>query len=252
MSTIIEVNNHHHLGDNIINFIFFYKIKDYIEANNIIIHYYCWEKYHKNLKDFICSNNIKLFPCEDNIIHGYVLWQATTTYEHFIEDTLCKMFNIFLNTYNIPITVNSFEYEDPDLFKRFEELEDKYKKIDILIINSTPLSCQYNDYGIESVRMDWDNFIIKLSEKYNVATTEKVNDILCLETFSVKNIAAIALYVKKIIAINTGPSIPLYNTNILDNIEDLYLFGGGGQHYNFKTRKVTCLSKIEELNFLLE
>ena len=250
MSRIIEVDNHHHLGDNIINFIFFYKIKNYIEANNIIIHYYCYEQYHKNLNEFICSDNIKIFPCVPGVIHGYILWQAhNTPYEHFIEDKLCKMFNIFLDTHNIPISVDLFEYEDPDLFKRLEQLYDKYKKIDILIINSKPLSGQYSDY--DNCKNEWNQFILKLSEKYRVATTEKVNDnIICLDTFSVKNIAAIALNVKKIIAINTGPSIPLYNKNILDNIENLYLFGAS-QHYNFKTRKMTCLSNINELNFLL-
>ena len=47
MSRIISTVSHAHLGDNIINFIFFYKIKDYIESNNILIHYYCLKQYHK-------------------------------------------------------------------------------------------------------------------------------------------------------------------------------------------------------------
>ena len=244
MSNIIEIRNAYHLGDNIINFIFFYKIKDYIESNNIIIHYYCWSQYHKNLHDFNCSNNIKIFDYENR---GYVLWQGgTTPNQHYIEDTLIGMFNIFLNTYNIPISVNEFEYEDPDLLKRFNILEDKYKQIDILIINSQPHSGQYR-YN----KNEWDNFILGLNEKYKIVTTEKVSDnILCVDTFSVKNIAAIALNVKKIIAINTGPSIPLYNKNILDNIEDLYLFDNG-IYYKFKTRKLTQLQIIHDLNFLL-
>ena len=242
MSRIIETNCHAHLGDNIINFIFFYKIKDYIELNNIIIHYYCLNQYHKNLNDFNCSDNIKILGYENK---GHLLWQGgNTPDQHYIEDKLVGMFNIFLNSHNIAISVNEFEYEDTDLLKRFNELEEKYKNIDILIINSSPLSGQYN-YN----KHEWDHFILKLSEKYTIATTEKVSDnILSLETVSVKNIAAIALNVKKIIAINTGPSIPLYNKNILDNIEDLYLFSTNGS-YNFKTRKVKRLSNLDELNF---
>ena len=242
MSTIIEAQCGHHLGDNIINFIFFYKIKDYIESNNIIIHYYCGNQYHKNLNDFNCSKNIKIFDFENK---GHVLWQAgVAKHLRYIEDRLCEMFNIFLRANDIPISVNSFEYEDPDLFIRCEELDKKYKKIDILIINSKPLSGQYN-YN----KNDWDNFILRLSEKYILATTESVNqNVISLETVSVKNIAAIALNVKKIIAINTGPSIPLYNKNILDNIEDLYLFGGCNC---FKTRKITCLSSLAQLDFLM-
>ena len=108
MSKIIETRCFYHLGDNIINFIFFYKIKDYIESNNIIIHYYCWNKYHKNLLDFKCSENIKLFDYEEK---GDILWQGgTTPHKHFIEDKLCGMFNIFLNKYQIPISVNEFHY----------------------------------------------------------------------------------------------------------------------------------------------
>jgi|688.fasta_scaffold754862_1 hypothetical protein len=242
MSQTIVLQNGHHLGDNIINFIFFYKIKDYIEANNIIIHYYCLEKYHNNLADFNCSKNIIIMKWENK---GYILWQGgNTPHQHWIEDKLCGMFNIFLNHYKIPISVNSFEYQDPELFARYENLDNKYKNIDILIINSTPLSCQYN-YNKEI----WNDFIIRLSGKYLVAVSETVNDsILSLHDVSVKNIAAIALKVKKIIAINTGPSIPLYNTDILNNVDVIYLFGGSNI---FKTRKIKCLTYLKELSFLL-
>jgi hypothetical protein len=79
------------------------------------------------------------------------------------------------------------------------------------------------------------------------------NDILSLHDMSVKNIAALALNVKKIIAINTGPSIPLYNTDILNNVEIIYLFGNtdGKNIYHFKTRKIKLLNKLHTINFLL-
>ena len=242
MSRILVLQNGHHLGDNIINFIFFNKIKDYIEKNNIIIHYHCLEKYHNNLTEFNCSKNIIIKEWENK---GYILWQGgNTPHHHCIEDKLCGMFNIFLKDAAIPLSVNSFEYQDPELFTRYKNLDDKYKNIDILVINSTPLSSQYN-YSKEI----WNDFIIRLNQKYLVAVTEKVNDnILSLHEMSVKNIAAIALKVKKIIAINTGPSIPLYNTDILNSVEVIYLFGGCGQH---KTRKIQQLDKLNQLSFLL-
>lgn len=246
MSRIISVENGHHLGDNIINFIFFYKIKDYIESNNIIIHYYCLQQYHKNLSEFNCSQNILILDIlrHDYNRSGYVIWQGGgTPHQHFIEDKLCGMFNIFLQKYSIPISVDSFEYQDPDLQTRYENIQDKYKKLDILIINSTPLSSQYN-YN----KPEWDNFIINLDKKYGVATTQKVNDnILSLDDITVKNIAAMALHVKIIIAINTGPSVPLYNTDILNNVDVIYLFGGCA---NFKTRKIRLVNNLNELSFL--
>ena len=75
------------------------------------------------------------------------------------------------------------------------------------------------------------------------------DNILSLHDMSLKNIAALALKVKKIIAINTGPSVPLYNTDILNNVEVIYLFGAN--HSNFKTRKIKCINQLNELNFLL-
>jgi hypothetical protein len=136
------------------------------------------------------------------------------------------MFNTFLNNFQIPIHVDKFEYEDTrDLCFRYRKLvrkNKKYKKIDILVINSRPRSGQY-PYD----RNNWNDFLKKLSKKYNIATTEFVEkDILCLADLNVKDIASLALTVKKIITIDTGPSIPLYNKHILDNVENIYMFGG--------------------------
>jgi|694.fasta_scaffold11351_8 hypothetical protein len=226
---IVNVQCHSHLGDNIINFIFFHQIKDYIEENNIIINYYCLEQYHDNVRDFNCSENIIIEKFTHNI--GYVLWQATVEKLPIAEDHLCLMFNTFLKNHDIPIQVDKFEYKDNDLIHRFQAMDEIYKNIEILVVNSTPLSGQYV-YDKD----EWDKFLIELNKKYIIATTQKVNDnILSLHNISLKNIASIATNVKIIIAINTGPSIPLYNTDILDNIEVLHLFGAGD--HLFKTRK---------------
>jgi len=250
---MLNIICHAHLGDNIINFIFFYKIKDYIESNNIFIHYYCLKQYHKNLIEFNCSKNISILVLDFEEYNkvGYLLWQGGNVregggvpHQHFIEDKLCGMFNLFLQKYSIPISVNSFEYQDPDLLTRYNNLEDKYRNLDILIVNSPPLSGQYH-YN----KPEWDKFIINLNNKYAIATTQKVNDnILSLDNITVKNIAAMALNVKIIIAINTGPSIPLYNTDILNNVNVIYLFGGSA---NWKTRKVQLVNNLNELSFLL-
>ena len=267
----INVCNLFHVGDNIINFIFFYKIKKYIEENNITINYYCYRKYHNNLLDFKCSDNINIFDIRlvefrrRHKIHDklrsvsinniqtdmYHLWQGTNNIpidQPSIEDKLCSFFNLFLQYYNIPITKTAFEYQDEDLINRYSLLEEKYKNVDILIVNSTPLSDQYN-YN----KAQWDDFIIRLSKKYKVAITEKINNtnenIVCMSDFSLKQIAAVALGVKKIIAINTGPSIPLYNTDILNKVDAFYLFTHGP---NFKTRKIKQLTDVQELEFLTQ
>jgi len=146
---------------------------------------------------------------------------------------------MFLKTYNIPIIVNEFEYNDDDLINRYNTIDDKYKNIDMLIINSEPKSGQYQNYNKEN----WDKFIIDLSTKYKIVTTSTVNDsILSLENQTVKNIAAIATHIKTIIAINTGPSVVLYNTQILNNADYIYIYHNE-YCYSFKTRKFIKKSK---------
>jgi hypothetical protein len=234
------------LGDNIINFIFFYQIKSYIEQNNLQINYYCQEKHHNNLKDFNCSDNIKILPFQEK---GFLLWQAkvkTPSTTPYIEDVLCNMFNDFLSENNIPVVVDKFEYQDLDLLTRYDKIDAIYKDLDILIINSSPQSSQF-DYD----KTEFDNLIIELNKKYKVATSLKVNDeILSLDNFCVKDIAALATHSKKIIAINTGPSIGLYNTDILNNVDSIYILDTAGNV--FKTRKVITCRNLSDLSFLLD
>ena len=244
---IIQMKCDHHLGDNIINFIFFHQIKEYIEQNNIFIHYYCGSMYVSNISEFNCSKNVIINP---DIIIGYPMYnmhQASGNIQKSCgEDTLCGMFNTFLNSYSIPIMVSTFEYIDSNILERFELLDNIYKNVDILVINSSPRSGQYH-YN----KPEWDTFITIISKKYKTAVSEKIqnndNATLSLESMSVKNIAAIATRVKIIIAINTGPFIPLFNTHILDNVQQIYLFGGDSIK---KTRKIAHVSRITDLSFL--
>jgi len=246
---IIVVHSNHHLGDQIINFILFKQIKEYIEANNIFIYYHCQRQHHINVVDFNYSKNIIVTHIDYNsYTFGYELWMGTVQDRDFVEDRYCEMFNNFLQKHNIPITVDTFLYDDrEDLIERFKNLGDKYENIDILIVNSTPLSGQFK-YD----KNELNEFIIKLSKKYRVATTETVNDeILSLNQVSLKNIASIAATVKKVIAINTGPFIPLYNRYVLENIEVLYVL----DHFHscpFKTPKLEKKKSISELFHLLD
>jgi hypothetical protein len=252
MTKIIKAYSNNHLGDNIINMIFFYKLKDYIESNDIKIIYRCQEQYIKNLKDFNVSDNIIILPFDD-IVHNdeYLLWQGNDPNHSNknIEQTLCDMFNNFLIKNNIPISVDKFEYEDNDLLVRYKNIisnNDNYKNIEILVINSIPNSGQFT-FNQE----DFDDFLVKLSQKYKIATSKKVNDdIISLEDYSVKDIAAISTNVDIIIAINTGPSIPLYNKYTLDRVQKIYLLDHNS--YPFNIRKVLRIKKINEINFLLE
>lgn len=226
------IHNEHHLGDNIFNMILFYNIKDYIENNNILINYYCQSIYFNQVIEFIPSKNINLFSIDEKPKKSLQLWinNKYFIYNHDNGDnkkisfnSFYKIFfNIVLSKLKIPIKLKKFTYKDEDLLIRYEMLNEKYKNIDILILNSQPLSDQYN-YN----KTEWDNYIILLNTKYKIVTTTKVNNnILCTmdDNLTIKNIAAISTNVKVVIAINSGVVPGLLNYYTLTNIKQFYTF----------------------------
>ena len=231
---IIHLGSHAHMGDNFINFMFFTQIKEFIEENNIILNYYCYDKYHENLKDFCPTPNINIYSLDANTPQGsYLLWQGGNTAkllpsdkQVYGEDVLVFMFNRFLNNYNLGIKVTEWIYEQKQIKDWYKQLADIYKNIDVLIINSTPLSGQY-----EYDQSKWNSEIIELSQKYKVATTEFVSsNILCLDKFKLKDITAVSSNVKYIIGINTGALLPAFNTYTLENVTKIFVFGGTFKH----------------------
>lgn len=155
------------------------------------------------------------------------------------------MFNKFLSFHNIPIKLDKFEYKDSDLLVKKTIVN---HDIDTLIINSTPRSCQFSH---DKNELNW--FITELSRTRKVAVTEYLNySITSLHDKSVRDVAAIAKTVKTVIAINTGPSLGLYNSEVLDAVDNVYLLDNAHYaDYRFKTRKFTKFTELSGLRFLL-
>jgi hypothetical protein len=229
---IYYIHNEYHLGDNIFNMILFYNTKDYIENNNILINYYCQSRYLNQVVEFVPSKNIHLFSIDKKpkkslelwINNKYFLYNHDNKENHKISFNkfYINFFNIALNKLRIPIKLNKFVYTDKDLLIRYEMLNEKYKNIDILVLNSQPLSEQYN-YN----KTEWDNYIILLNKKYKIATTTKVNEnVLCTmdDNLTIKNIAAVSTNVKVVIAINSGVVPGLLNYYTLTSVKQFYTF----------------------------
>lgn len=229
---IIYCYNQYHLGDNIFSYILFYNIKDYIEKNDIIISYFAKPEYHSQLKEFNPSKNIILNDYYEE--KGFNLWIGNreifrnchneyNNIPYYIKFNifLTNFFNDCLNVFNIQYQLQTFKYTDEDILYRYEKLSEKYKNIDILIINSYPCSGQYN-YNVN----EWNSYIYELNQKYNIVTTLKVNGVNCTldEGLSIKDIAGLSTKVKVIIAINTGVVVPLLNTYTLSNLKKFYTF----------------------------
>lgn len=234
-SKIINLFNEYHLGDCIYTVIYLNNIKDYIIQNNIIINFYINKNYIAQVSEFIQYDNIKLDELSnkpDNSINTWInfnnamiVWVNTNRNKYKYKNN--KMpYNIFLAEFftdfgkkNSLPELKELMYNDEDLIIRNNALDINLKNIDILILNSIPQSDQY-EYNKDK----FDNFIHKLNTKYNVITSECIDNILCTRTYnlSVKDIAALSINVKYIIAVNSGPLSALFNTYTLHNIKKCY------------------------------
>jgi len=271
MYRVIKLYNKFHLGDNVFSFILFYNIKEYIENNNIIIFYYCNKEYIQYLLEFKCSDNIIILENNDynglNIhignenlkLNWYNYNEITKNFEDLKVNIINKrhyeifyisFFNNLLEELNIPIIFEKLEYDDPELLNRYNNInqiyDNKYSNIDILILNSIARSGQY-----EINDNEWNELINNLNKKYKIITTEKVEGINCTrdDNLTIKDIAAISINSKKIIAVNSGVVPGLFNKYTLNNVEAVYIFDNNVCYQNSKFKDV-C--NIHELNFLLE
>ena len=98
-----------------------------------------------------------------------------------------------------------------------------------MINNAIPNSEQFV-YNLQ----EFDDFVTKLSEKYNVVTTQKVENIKCTRdnNLTAKDIAAIALNSKKFIFIESGVIAGLYNEYLVDN-PDIVIYNLSKYDYHF-------------------
>jgi hypothetical protein len=252
---VYHLHNSYHLGDNVFNLILFNIIKKYIEANNIKIFYYAKNEYISQLSEFICSKNIilnslnnkpqnslEVWICNDfyNYVHGPKYF--TISYNKYY----VNFFNIVLRNLNINCSVNKLYYVDDNLKSRYERLSPKYKGFDILILNSQPLSQQYN-YN----KAEWDRYIVNLNKRFKILTTTKVPGILCTydDKLTIKDIAALSTKAKVVIAINSGVVPGLLNYDTLINVKHFYIFDNRCfySYPNFENRKLITDITVREL-----
>jgi hypothetical protein len=233
----IHLYNENHLGDCIFSCVYFYHIREYIESNHIHIFYYIRKEHISQVREFICSNNIHL--CDFDKRKGLHIWignrnintNILKVFEGYadhlkknnktmLNEFLVEFYNTISAHFEIPYKMVSYQYCDPILLDTYYELPDKYKNVDIFIINSRPLSSQYQ-YN----EKEWDIRILQLNEKYNIVTTKKVDEVKCTldDRLSIFRIAALSTRAKVIIAINTGPIVGLFNIYTLNHVKKAYI-----------------------------
>jgi hypothetical protein len=254
---VIELYCDFHLGDSVYNLSAFSQINNYLTENNIKIHYYCKQQYHAQLAEFTPSSVLLLdvstaggvlappqFHVGNQNLPKHLFNRPNSNFDEFYD----VFFAQFIEMYNLapPRIPTFYAPRDPNLLARYDILPDKFKNLDILFINSPPLSGQYF-----KPNSSWDKFIMAAKNAgLKVATTAPLHrwhrapPPCTAPHLTIKSIAAISTHAKYIIAINTGPLAGCFNEITMQNIVCMWVFDRGN---TFAHPKVHSCDKIESL-----
>jgi hypothetical protein len=274
-SSVIKLYCNFHLGDSVYNLSAFFQINDYLTENNIQIHYFCKQQYHAQLAEFTppsvilkpiegAENNFQITQVVDGGLGGlapllhagnqnlpkHLFNRPNSNFDEFYN----VFFEQFIKMYNLapPRIPTFYAPYDPNLLAHYDILPDKFKNLDILFINSPPLSGQYF-----KPNNSWDKFIMSTKNAgLKVATTAPLlrgyrATPPCTATaaaappLTIKSIAAISTHAKYIIAINTGPLAGCFNEITMNYIVCMWVFDRGN---TFAHPKVHSCDKIENIN----
>jgi hypothetical protein len=227
----LHVFNEFHLGDNLWSVIFFNSIRIYLESSSIYIHYYLHTSYIEQIQEFIDTSHIVLHPLNEKPSNAFNIWIGCSfdiignyMYKHMLHIFIAKHFEYVASVlYLVNPFMEEFVYTCDSLDSIYETVLPEFKSLDILIINGRPQSGQYvynADY--------WSSYMNLLVSKYKCAITTTDANVKCACTaehgYSVKTIAAISTHARYVIAVNTGPIVPLFNTRTMANIEHMFVF----------------------------
>ncbi len=254
--------NKYHLGDNVFNIIFFNKITPYLKKRGLKIEYFMEEGYIGQVSEFVKDVDViqlkRLNERENkNALEAWINnREIILNHELQIKigfDTYyIYFFNQICGKMGIHYSIMDLKYIDNDLRDRYNLLKNKYIEygdLDILIINSEPLSGQFR-YN----KTEWNRFINYLNRKYRIVTTLKVHNtgsnIPCTmdNNLSIKDIASLSTKVRYIISINTGPFVGCYNVDTLQNVEKIFMFVN---NLYYDHPKIETYKEIEDLYLYL-
>ena len=257
------------LGDSVFNMTLFNLIKNFIIANDVLICYYVKKEYIYQLTQFVnneLTNHVKLFSLDkkpqqsielwiENPYFGYTFTNNVKTFTNNVKkvhynDFYLHFYRHVLQKLTINASINSILYSDNDLLVRANAIPPEYKPVDILILNSEPSSGQYNyNKGI------WDKYIQHLNSnsKLKIVTTTQVEGVLCTfdKNMTIKDIAALSIGAKVVIAINSGVLPGLLNVYTMKSVKQFYIFDKLC-YYSFpRFQNKDCITQISiaELNY---
>jgi hypothetical protein len=228
-----------HYGDTILNLKFLMNLVPILQDFNIVIYYYYNQHYNKNKREFEVylqdTNTIQLRPIEDTPAHATHLWigQYPT-----IEGVPYSLFDTYYNLYYKNILTmmkldnlesnTSLYLEDQSIIERYHSLPDKYKNVDILVLNTPPQSGQ-----ITYDKQTWDEMCYFLALKYKIVTAQHVHpDIECTmrDGLTMRDIGAISTHCTYIIGVHSGPMTACYTAYTKNSVKKWFVFCDKNRH----------------------
>jgi hypothetical protein len=250
-SSIFYFYNPFHYGDNILNLKFFYNISNILKEKNIKIQYYYDQNYIKNIDElerYIDKSIVSLHPLTETPSNAIILWMGndidSTTHNEIAKyyDKFYKKIVKILGLESMRIDTSLFQ-DEPYLNDIYNNLDPKFKDIDILIINSEPQSSQF-DYNKEKM----DALCIELAQNYKVVTTMEVNDTIP-STFKaglkMQDIGAVSTHANYIIQVFTGPAVTLFNKQTKDHVKKWFILNN--KDFKLDIDNVIMIHNINEL-----
>ena len=232
--------NQFHYGDNILNLKFLYNISEILKEKGISIKYYYDTNYNSNkveLERYLHPNGVvTLNPLDQRPGNSIGMWMGDPIggVNYLTFDKLYKLlYSKIMNILGIPPEgINTSLYQPaPYLEDIYQKLNDKFKDLDILIINgksnSLVMTLDKPTFNKETM----DSMCDRLSKKYKIATTTCVNDsISCTmrDGLTLQDIGAISTHAKYIIGVHTGPLTACFTEATKNSVKKWIIFTNDG------------------------
>ena len=244
---IFHFYNRWHIGDNILNLKYFYYLSNILKQHNYSIYYYydtSWP-YNKEatLKSYLDSSVVILKSLSELPHNSIELWQGHninyvcyTDSERYFELFYKKILNYLgITDSSIPTTL---WLDEPFLLPVYESLEQKYKDIDILILNTVGRSGQCSNTAPVNTLAKY------LHQRFNILTMDDIGEgIKSAGHLSLQEVGAISTRSKYIISTCSGPHIPCFNKQTKEYVKKWFVIP------NFTFYSIDC-TNTEDMNVI--
>ena len=249
-----------HYGDTILNLKFLINLVPILQASNIVIYYYYNQYYNKNKREFEVylqnTDTIQLRPIEDTPIDATHLWigkyptidgisySLYDTYYNLYYKNMLNMMQLDNLGINISQINTSLYQEDQSIIGRYHSLPDKYKNVDILVLNTPPQSGQ-----ITYDKQTWDEMCYFLALKHKIVTAQHVHpDIECTirDGLTMRDIGAISTHCTYIIGVHSGPMTACYTTYTKKSVKKWFVFCDKNGHNEIDAIDHCTIAQIYE------